>query len=192
MTKFEEQKLMLMLLTRSLRHDVLNALTVAMNWRAIERTVKIVKNLKTFEEEVIDGRLGCINVREVIEDVAKHFDVPITIQGECEVVADHGLRAIFENMFQNAIQHGKTDRTEVIIEKVNNFCEIRVIDYGKGIPDEIKDKIFEEGFTYGNSAGTGIGLYLVKKLVERYGGEIRVENNYPKGTVFVLRLKAFS
>lgn len=211
-TKLEEQKVMLTLITRALRHDVLNALTTAMSYfeisreickncensnyleklgLSIERAVKIIKDLREFEEAVVKGELERINVREIVEDVADHFNVPITIEGECEVVADRGLRAVFENLFQNAIQHGKTDRIEVTMKNVGDFCEIRVIDYGKGIPEEIKDNIFEEGFTYGEAASTGQGLYLVKKLVERYGGEIRVEDNSPRGAVFVVRLRAW-
>ncbi len=91
------------------------------------------------------------------------------------------LRAVFENLFQNAIQHGGTDRIEVKIKSVGDFCEIRVFDYGREIPGEIKDKIFDDGFGYGGAALTGQGLYLVKKLVERYGGEIWVEDNQPSG-----------
>ncbi|MEM2716548.1 MAG: ATP-binding protein, partial [Archaeoglobaceae archaeon] len=70
------------------------------------------------------------------------------------------------------------------------YAEIRIADFGKGIPDEVKPRIFEEGFTYGEKASTGLGLYIVKRLVERYSGEIKVEDNKPKGTVFVIRLRA--
>jgi len=122
----------------------------------------------------------------------KVFDIPVVVECDCEVVADRGLRTIFENLFQNAIQHGGTDRIEVRMKRVGDFCEIRVVDYGRGIPEEIKDKIFDEGFAYGKAASTGQGLYLVKKLVERYGGEIWVENNQPNGSVFVLKLRSWS
>ncbi|ADB57604.1 sensor histidine kinase [Archaeoglobus profundus] len=212
-TKLEEQKLMLLILTRALRHDVLNAVTVAMAHlevakdlcrdceksdflqkieKAINRVVEIMRSLKAFEEAVLEGKLERICVREVAESVAKHFDVPIVVEGDCEAIADRGLEIVFENLFQNAIQHGRTDRIDVKISRVGDFCEIRVIDYGKGIPDEIKDRIFEESFSYGETASSGQGLYLVKKLVERYGGEIWVEDNEPKGAVFVIMLKAWS
>ncbi|WP_456330604.1 ATP-binding protein [Archaeoglobus sp.] len=213
-TKLEEQKLMLQLLNRALRHDVLNVFTAARMCgellkefcedreeaklvlekleTTLERGAKIITNLRAFEEAVVEGRLEKINVREVIEDVAKHFDVSVKVEGNCEVVADRGLRTIFDNLFQNAVQHGKTDRIEVKVKRVGDFCEIRVADYGRGIPEEIKDKIFDEGFAYGKAASTGQGLYLVKKLVERYGGEIWVEKNQPSGSVFVLKLRSWS
>ena len=78
------------------------------------------------------------------------------------------------------------------MKNVGDFCEIRVADYGKGIPEKIKDKVFEEGFSHGESASTGQGLYIVKKLVDRYGGEVEIEDNKPKGAIFVLKLRAWS
>lgn len=190
--KLEELTNTLSMINRILRHDVLNALTAAMSYlevyeetkddeflkklrKAIERSVSIVKDLRALEDVVKKGELKIINVREVVEDVARGFDVHVDIEGDCNVLADDGLRTVFENLFQNAIQHGETERIDVKIEPASEWCEIRVIDYGKGIPDEIKTKIFDEGFKYGEKAGSGVGLFAVKKLVERYDGEISVE-----------------
>ena len=78
---------------------------------------------------------------------------------------------------------------EIKIEKVRDMYEIRIADNGIGIPDEIKGRIFEEDFSHGEEARTGLGLYIVKKTMENYGGSVRVEDNTPKGSVFVLKLK---
>lgn len=202
----EELSRMISLINRILRHDTLNALTTAYSYielykeegredyclnvkNSIERAINIVKNLKNFEEVVKKGEVKIVNVRSVAEEVAKGFSIPISVEGDCEVVADDGLRVVFENIFQNAVQHAETDRVEVKIKRLAGYAEIRIADFGKGIPDEIKDKIFEEGFTYGEKASTGLGLYIVKKLIERYAGEIRVEDNKPKGVVFVIKLR---
>jgi signal transduction histidine kinase len=67
---------------------------------------------------------------------------------------------------------------------------MRIADYGKGVPPEIKGMIFQEGFRYGEMGNTGLGLYIVKKTMERYGGQVSVEDNQPKGAVFVLRFKS--
>ena len=58
-----------------------------------------------------------------------------------------------------------------------------------GIPEEIKNKIFDEGFYHGVSGHTGIGLHIVKKTIERYGGHIYADDNKPKGAVFVISLR---
>ncbi|ADB57689.1 PAS domain S-box protein [Archaeoglobus profundus] len=205
--KLEELSKMLSLINRILRHDVLNAITSAVGYLelyketrdesllekvaiSLERCANVVRTMKSFEEMVSEGKLRIVNVGKIAEDVAKSFVIPVNIEGDCEVVADEGLRAVIENIVQNAIQHGKTDRVDIRISRVHDYCEIRIADYGKGIPDEIKSRIFEEGFTYGESAGTGMGLYIAERIVERYGGKIWVEDNEPQGTTFVIRLKS--
>jgi len=62
-------------------------------------------------------------------------------------------------------------------------------DEGIGIPNEIKYKIFDEGFQYGENGHTSIGLYIVQKTVEDYGGEVFVEDNKPQGAVFIVHLR---
>ncbi len=203
--KLEELTTLLEFINKILRHDVLNALTSVAAYlevyedvkdevilhkarEAIERAVKIIKNMREFERIVKEGSLKIVSVREMAEEAAKGFAVPVNIKGDCNVLADDGLVTVFENLYQNAVQHGGTDRIDVEIRESDKFCEICVADYGKGIPEEIKDRVFEEGFKYGEKASTGFGLYAVKKLIERYGGEIWVEDNKPQGAVFVIRL----
>ena len=59
---------------------------------------------------------------------------------------------------------------------------------GKGIPDEIKARIFEEGFKFGETGNTGFGLYIVNRTMEKYGGSVVVKDNHPRGAIFELRL----
>jgi signal transduction histidine kinase len=63
------------------------------------------------------------------------------------------------------------------------------VDHGRGIPDHIKKMIFEETFKYGRNAGTGIGLYIVKRTVERYGGKISVNDTQGGGATFSIWLE---
>lgn len=88
----------------------------------------------------------------------------------------------------NAIIHGKAKQIDIILQDNGNECIVKIADNGKGIPDEIKDKIFEERFSYGESKGSGLGLYIVKKLIEKYGWEIEVKDNFPKGAVFIIKI----
>ena len=50
------------------------------------------------------------------------------------------------------------------------------------------EKIFEEGFTAGESRGSGLGLFIARKVIESYGGRISAESNEPSGTTFVVLL----
>ena len=203
--RIEELASMLELINKTLRHDVLNALTSATVFleigmddnskeylnkalASINRAVHIVRNMRAFEDAVKSGELRCMDVREIVAEIAKSFD-GVSIYGEGKALADDGLRSAVENIVNNAFIHSGTDRVEIVISETPEWCEIRIADFGVGIPDEIKEKIFDQGFKYGETAHTGLGLYIARKIVERYGGEIWVEDNMPKGSVFVIRLR---
>ncbi len=61
-------------------------------------------------------------------------------------------------------------------------------DTGKGIPEEIRDTIFEAFVTHGKKKGTGLGMAIVKRIVEAHGGEITFESEIDKGTTFFIKL----
>ncbi|ERH06789.1 MAG: histidine kinase-, DNA gyrase B-, and HSP90-like ATPase [Halonotius sp. J07HN4] len=65
---------------------------------------------------------------------------------------------------------------------------VRVADNGPGVPDDERAEIFGKGETGLDSAGTGLGLYLVKTLVSAYDGSVTVRDNDPEGAVFVVTL----
>jgi len=104
---------------------------------------------------------------------------------------------IFSNLIQNAIIHANCKNINIYCDREKKdgkeFCKLSIEDDGKGIPDELKHDIFRPGIKRRGSPGSGLGLYLVKKLVENYGGwmEIRdrVENGEKKGTVFNIYLE---
>jgi len=106
------------------------------------------------------------------------------------VAADDMLDSVFRNLLKNAIQHNDTDRPAVTVSAVEHdeHMEIRVADNGPGVPDGQKEVIFGRGERGLESEGTGIGLYLVDTLVGRYGGEVWVEDEDPRGAVFVVTL----
>ncbi len=64
-----------------------------------------------------------------------------------------------------------------------------VEDDGKGIPDDIKDKIFKRGFKKSKEGGSGLGMYLVKEIAESYGGRIEVKDSEMGGARFDVNLK---
>ena len=71
--------------------------------------------------------------------------------------------------------------------------EVSVADTGIGIPEREREKVFDAFYQVDSSStreygGTGLGLSIVKRLVEAHGGTIRIEDNVPRGTVFVVSL----
>jgi len=85
-------------------------------------------------------------------------------------------------------EDGKILSPEELDISDDDHVTIRIADNGPGIPDERKERVFGRGEQGLESAGTGVGLYLVDTLVERYGGSVRIEDNTPCGAVVVLTL----
>ncbi len=108
-------------------------------------------------------------------DADFHVEVPIPA---VTVQATEMLDSVFDNVLKNAIQHNDKDVPEVTVGVTEHteFVEIRIADNGPGVPDDQKDAIFGKGETGLESNGTGIGLYLVKTLVDMYGGDVWVED----------------
>ncbi|NMC77128.1 MAG: PAS domain S-box protein, partial [Candidatus Methanofastidiosa archaeon] len=197
----------LKLLNKILRHDISNDLTVVSialemietkdkdminkAFNAIQRSVDLIEKIRCLESTMSTKyRLKPISTKHILGFVKKSYqDIHINITGECKIMADEALNSVFDNIINNAIIHGKTDRIDIEINSENNICQIKIIDYGVGIPDKIKNKIFEEEFSYGNKGGSGLGLYIVKKTIERYGGTIKVEDTNPHGATFIINLE---
>jgi PAS domain S-box-containing protein len=117
----------------------------------------------------------------------------VTLDGpipDVDVVADDMLAAVFRNLLTNAIVHNDKEVPEISVgvETADDSVAVSVADNGPGIPDERKRQIFAEGEMGLESGGTGLGLYLVETLVDRYGGEIDVRDNEPGGAIFVVQL----
>jgi signal transduction histidine kinase len=93
------------------------------------------------------------------------------------VTADSLLERLFYNLIDNSLKHGKKV-TQIRLSYRNRRDALKLIyeDNGTGIPRENKQRIFSGGFTTGK--GTGLGLKLVKELVEAYGWTIE-ENGVP-------------
>jgi signal transduction histidine kinase len=95
---------------------------------------------------------------------------------------------IFLNLISNAIQSMEKGGTLKISARRNNRIEVEISDTGYGIPDEIQKNIFDMFFTTKGEKGNGIGLALVKKEVERMGGEIMVKSAVGMGSAFTVIL----
>ena len=97
---------------------------------------------------------------------------------------------VFNNLIKNAIQAIPSDRNgkiEIRITTQNNSVSISVSDNGIGIPEEKRFKIFVPYFTT-KSNGTGLGLAMVKQIIENHQGTIDFEPNEVMGTVFIIKL----
>ncbi len=103
------------------------------------------------------------------------------------------LIRVFNNLIQNSVQAIGQDKKGVIqitLDREQNNYLIRVADNGPGIPAEMMDKIFSPSFTT-KSSGMGLGLALVRSIIEEAGGEINFESSPDTGAVFIIHLPVY-
>lgn len=202
-SKLEELNESMRLLNKTLRHDTLNDLTVVRGSieifnetndrkllknaiKSIDKSVEMIKKMKELDcLSSPDDFLKPVDSRKVIEDVVSGYNIDYTIEGDCTVIADDVFMSVIDNLVRNSIKHGKASKLNIKISKGEQGCVIEFSDNGVGVPGEIKDKIFDEGFT---TSGTGLGLYISRKTLERYGGSIELTDKVD-GATFKIYLK---
>lgn len=123
-----------------------------------------------------------------LQNVALEAQLPVTavrIAGQRD-----RLKQAILNIAINALEEMSDGGSmEMILEALPDEAEVRILDTGPGIPEEVKTRIFDMHFTT-KSSGTGIGLYLARTIIEAHGGEISVANRPVRGSEFRLRLPA--
>ena len=99
------------------------------------------------------------------------------------------LDQVLANLLENAVRHG-SGRVTVVAEPHGDGVAVTVMDDGDGIPDEIQERVFTRFWRSGRRGGTGLGLYIVRGLVEAHGGRIEVGNAPGGGARFRFVLPA--
>lgn len=106
------------------------------------------------------------------------------------------LQMAVNNLIDNALKYApKETPVNISAFAQKRYSCVEIKDQGKGIADEEKAKIFTKFYRIGNAAtkgakGTGLGLYLTKKIVSQHNGNISVTDNAPTGAIFTIRLKS--
>ena len=176
---------------------------------ALKNSSKLIDNVRKLQKmRTKDLRLSRVDVCNVISKIKDHYtqisgrDITINYvpPDECLVVANELIDEIFTNLVENSIKHSPQDKPLVIDIVQSEVCEdgkeydrISVEDNGPGIPDEIKEKLFRRYYRGQTMArGKGLGLYLVKTLVEDFNGKVWVEDRVPgdkaQGAKFVVMI----
>ena len=100
------------------------------------------------------------------------------------------LDRAFQNLLQNACEAAPAEsgKVQIMARGVDDHLEVFVTDNGSGIPECIREDVFEPFVTQGKLDGTGLGLAVVQKIVRDHGGDVRVETTGKSGTTFKLTL----
>ena len=136
------------------------------------------------------------NAVEAINPYAIQKDVQIFLHDkDVEINIDPGdLEIIFNNLISNAVKYNKQNgRVDVFIDKKDNLLIIKVKDTGIGLSQNEIKNLFEEFFRVKNEqtkhiTGSGLGLPIVRKILDIYNGDIQVESNVDEGSLFTVTL----
>jgi len=146
------------------------------------------------------------NVPQIVDDIllellaqveAKHLNIVKQYNGNLENIESDPklLRIVIQNLISNAVKYTSDSGTvSVILKESFDNKAIIVSDTGIGIPESERDKVFTKMFRAENvrriseSQGTGLGLYLVKSMIEALGGSISFVSEENKGSTFTIEL----
>lgn len=173
---------------------------------AINRMVLNVLDIARSEEGVLAPLRSDVDVAALVGEVQRLM-APLARSRGQQLIAEMTrdlprlqadrelLRRVLQNLVDNAIRHGPAD-TPVLIEAqhVDGCIAFRVRDQGAGIPPDMRGRIFDKYVRVGPARGThdvvgrGLGLAFCRIAVEAHGGRISVEENQPKGSVFIVQI----
>jgi two-component system, OmpR family, sensor histidine kinase CiaH len=182
--------------------------------KLIANTLKETKRLDILTNNILiasqlDANAYAVNMQELnfselVKNCVKNFtesfaerNIQSSIEENIFVEGENILlQMLLNNLLDNALKYSpKNAAIKIDLHKKNNTAVLKVIDEGNGIAAEEKKKVFDKFYRSGNEAtrtakGTGLGLYLCKKIAQDHKGKIAVEDNQPKGSVFIFSLQA--
>ncbi|MCU0403084.1 MAG: HAMP domain-containing histidine kinase [Chitinophagaceae bacterium] len=143
---------------------------------------------------------------KLVSDVVRQFEsryperkISLTHEGHFLIAGDELLlRILLSNLLDNALKYTPPgSMVEVKLGGAGKYVTMEVADTGTGIGDEEKKKVFEKFYRVGgeetrSTKGTGLGLYLCRKIATAHKGSIQLLDNKPQGAVFLVKLPVWN
>ena len=162
--------------------------------------ITMMLKISRLDAGVVELERERLKVLDLVEEALKRLEITaewngvsfmLEIPQEASVFTDRKWTGeALVNIIKNAIEHSpRESKVKITAEENEVYTKISVRDYGKGITEEERDKLFRR-FYHGASAredSIGIGLALAKEIVEKQGGYISVDSQEEKGTTFVIK-----
>lgn len=154
----------------------------------VEEIVYLTKIARRITNSMIEGETNPqpIPLDEVVEGRVEkarmdYEGASIDLEEEppsIEVAADELLGIAIGNLIQNSVKHSdnQTPNVDLSFRTTDDYATVEVSDDGPGIPETLGEDVYELGAKGRESQGTGLGLFLVKSLVENYGGDLQMES----------------
>ncbi|AXT56792.1 PAS domain S-box protein [Aquimarina sp. AD1] len=165
----------------------------------IEKMDHMIDGILSYSSIDRNEKVGkAVSLDKVVSDILEMIYVPETFRINIHdtlptMIGDRfRFQQLFQNIISNAIKYNDKEKgiLDIKCNDIGDFWEITLADNGPGIPEAYHRKIFEIFQTaQDKSKSTGIGLSIVKKIVNMYGGEVDVSSEENKGTTFLFTLK---
>jgi PAS domain S-box-containing protein len=165
-----------------------------------QRINEIVKGLRSYSRAAKREEFGQVDLNGVLEESLKmvqlatkasSVEVIKEFQTSEKIQANMGeIQQVFTNLITNAFQamDGKGGKLVLATRSLEDFVEVKISDNGMGIPQKYINQIFDAFFTTKNPGeGTGLGLNIVYRIVNKYEGTIDVESREQMGTTFTIK-----
>ena len=182
-------------LTSSQREDLYAEIRIAVN-----QMTDLIESLLEFSRTRQSMRPAFGDVKDVVEHsiqtVKAHPEyqrirVRVTTDGSSEGWFDFKkLERVILNLLLNACEVVPADggKIEIELRRDGGNLEVRITDNGPGIPESVRDRLFDPFVSHGKENGTGMGLTVVQKIVQDHGGDVVVERTSVAGTTFRIKL----
>ncbi len=165
--------------------------------RALSGSLELIEQISTLSE-LAQEEVGVCDLRSILDDVVDSYASQAAAEGVdlsyngCEGSVQGGplLEALFGNLITNALKHSNADTISVDCRRDGEEYVVVVADDGDGLKTETAARLLEEGVSEGESAGTGLGLYLVDQIAESYGGRIELGDSDSGGLRVAVHLQA--
>lgn len=174
-----------------IREKINKSLRVA---KESEKIIKKVEMLKEIDEEEISKIKIDESIEEAIDSLQsraqeKNIEILTDIPNRTWVKGGKLIKEAFTNLIENSIKHSGGNKIKISCNETQREVICTYEDDGKGIPIEVEDQIFDKGFKCGETAGTGIGTYIIRKIIEGYGGSIKLKEPNLGGAKFKIKLQ---
>ena len=169
----------------------------------ILQAIQLLKSLSVaLREDVKEKKLITIDLRPAVARAfilleylfpRKTIEKTITIAEEDKITGDSLFNEVLMNLLTNAVKNHPSNeiKIEVIGERKKGIYRLSIIDHGRGIAPQDREELFTRFSEFRKTGkGSGLGLYIVKNLVEKYNGRIwiesRVDSDYSQGTKMIM------
>ncbi len=168
----------------------------------LERLSKLIEDLLWFSKDLPLEKMTPVPLYPLLYDVAEELsrladekDIQVQIEEtECFVFGqDSLLERVFYNLLENAVKYSPAHtQVSVTVQKNRDCVRVCIADQGEGIPVSYRNAVFEPFFRIDKSrsravGGSGLGLAVCKKILERHHAQISVFPNHPCGSIFEIR-----